>query len=114
MRWKLPALRALHSAHECEPRLRQRLLEQALKSRAHSELDRMLLSAWKGPVDDALGLLGNLPAGAPGSDEPRARRRGAPLPMFANPLRSRPQATLSPRQRSPSNLPPIDRASLSL
>ena len=79
-----------------------------------SVLDRMLISTWKGPVDDALGLLGNLPAGAPGSDEPRARRRGAPLPMFANPRGSRRQATLSPRQQSPSNLPPIERLSLSL
>jgi hypothetical protein len=65
---------------------RQRLLEQALKSRAHSELDRMLLSAWKGPVDDALDLLGNAPGAAEvaaADDEPKDSVLASPI--FANP-----------------------------
>ena len=59
---------------------RQRVLEQALKLRAGSELDRMLLSAWQGPVDGALHLLGNLPARAGDSKESVLAS-----PIFANP-----------------------------
>lgn len=59
---------------------RQRVLEQALKFRADSELDRMLLSAWQGPVDGALHLLGNLPATAGDGEESMLAS-----PIFANP-----------------------------
>lgn len=62
---------------------RQRALEQALKFRADTELDRMLLSAWTGPVDDALDLLGNAPTKVEGAEQ--CNESPLASPIFANP-----------------------------
>ncbi len=63
---------------------RQRALEQALKFKADTQLDRLLLSVWKGEVDEALGLLGNLPSTI-GSEDAEAKESVLASPIFANP-----------------------------
>jgi hypothetical protein len=84
---------AVAAAHDDDPRTnidesaleipRQRALEQALKFKADTPLDRLLLSAWKGEVDGALGLLGNLPATT--SEDADVKESVLTLPIFANP-----------------------------
>lgn len=66
---------------------RSRSLEQALKTKASTKLDRMFLSSWKGPVDDALELLGNLPdtKDATDADEEHPKEVLLVTPIFANP-----------------------------
>lgn len=64
---------------------RQRTLEQALRLRASSELDRMLLSTWEGPIDDAVHLLGHNPEVMVNSSEAPVGSTLLASPIFANP-----------------------------